>query len=180
MTIGASEILDELRDLLEDGTAEVAESYPVWVISEGSQRLKDAWFAQQIHHQVKTASGLTYARSSVRDGQLELDELGNPTMAARVEIAASKLTPGGTRLLLVPARQVMALWKPADASVVMVLSAASSLAPGTMFTADSFERVLSQIKPEADSAPLASNGLPGLVDHETWTRRTANERGAGA
>lgn len=180
MTIGASEILDELRDLLEDGTAEITEAYPVWVISEGSQRLKDAWFARQIHHQVNTASGLTYARSSVRDGHLELDELGNATMAARLEIAASKLTPGGTRLLLVPTRQVVALWKPADTSVVMVLSAIPSLAPGTVFNADSFERVLSQIKPEADGAALASNGLSELVDHETWTRRATNERGDGA
>ncbi|HSK04401.1 MAG TPA: hypothetical protein VK932_24270 [Kofleriaceae bacterium] len=144
------EVLEELRDVLEDEGVELLDSYEVWVLPEPALDLRrDARFARRFHHQARTSSGLVYARSSAREhGELDLDEIGNRPTAERIEAAAACLSEGALRLLLVPSRQVIALWNPDQAELAVALSAAPPLAPGAALDERTFEALLGQVPPE--------------------------------
>jgi hypothetical protein len=151
-----AEVEDELCDLLADEAARIVETYAIWLLSGHSFHLRDAQPIQQFHHQVRTAAGLTYARSTVSDGHFELDEIGNEPTAARVDLAARSFDSPGLRLLVVPARQMTALWKPDVARLVQISPATEATGPIIPISADSFERLLSQLEPESSkrSAPF--------------------------
>lgn len=172
-----TEVEDELRDLLADDTARIVATYPIWLLSGHAHRLRDAQPIQQFHHQVRTAAGPTYARSTVSGGHFELDEIGNEQVAARVDLAARCFEPSGVRLLLAPARQTTALWKPDVARLAQVLPATEPAGSITPLAADSFERLLSQLEPKSHkrSAPHS----PRLIDTDPWRARATNERRLG-
>lgn len=139
-------ILDEIRDLFEDSNAHITTTLPIWVLSAHAHRLSESWCSEQFHHQVMTAGGLTYARSSVRDGNLEVHELGNANTAARIEAAIAGLTGSGKRLLVVPSRQIIAVWQPADQICLVVFP--ERLSSATPITAESFDALLADIPDE--------------------------------
>jgi hypothetical protein len=166
------EVLEELRDNLEDERVELLESYEVWVLPEPALDLRrDARFARRFHHQVRTSSGIVYARSSVCEhGELDLDEIGNRPTAERIEAAAACLSRGTLRLLLVPSRQVIALWNPEQAELAVALSATASLAPGATLQEPTFEALLGQVPREivAEIPPDLVEELR-LQDRDAWS-----------
>jgi hypothetical protein len=174
-------VLEELRDILEDEGVELDRTYQVWVISAGAGRLADARFAEQLHHQVRAASGLTYARSFMNAaGEQELNEIGNCAVAERISEAARQLGAGDARLLIVPARQVIALWDPDRVRLAIVLSAEGTPATGSVLDVRSFEALLRPV-------PVEVIGEPPLRDKDNWKpagrraakgRETAKEREA--
>ena len=98
-------------------------------------------------------------------------------MAARVDLAARCFEPSGVRLLLAPARQMTALWKPDVARLAQVLPATEPAGSITPVTVDSFERLLSQLEPE--SHKRSSLHPPRLIDTDPWRARATNERCLG-
>jgi hypothetical protein len=147
-------VLEELRDELQDESAELDRTYQVWVISAGAGRLADARFAEQLHHQVRGASGLTYVCSSTNaTGEQEIDEIGNRAFAERIAEAARQLGAGEARLLVVLARQVIALWDPEHARLAIALSAEGTLASGSVLDERSFEALLGQVPVEVVMDP---------------------------
>lgn len=172
------DVEDELRDLLADETAKIVATYPIWLLSGHCHRLRDAQPIQQFHHQVRTAAGLTYARSTVDGGHFELDEIGNEQVAARVDLAAGCFESSGVRLLLAPARQMTALWKPDLARLAQVLPATEPAGSITPIAADSFEHLLSRLDPESNKRSASHH--PRLIDTDPWRARATNERRLGA
>lgn len=127
---------------------------------------------------MRTSSGLIYARSIARaGGELELTEIGNSPTAGRIADAAARLGHGAPRLLLVPSRQVIALWDPDRAKLAVALSAAPVFAAESTFSEQSFEALLAQVQLEI---PVEAQA-PQLRDQNAWEpphRRTVRVRQA--
>lgn len=163
----AHEVLEDLRDVLEDESVEIVATYEVWVLSGQALDLRrDAKFAQRFHHQARTSSGLIDARSRMD----ELDEVGNNSTATRIAEAAACLDNGNLRLLLVPSRQIIALWNPDQAKLAIALSGTAVFDPESTLSEPGFDALLREM---ATSANPSSGASIQSAQSDHWGARPA-------
>lgn len=169
------EVLEELRDVLEDEGVEVTATYEVWVLSGQALNLRsDAKFAQRLHHQVRTSSGLIDARSRMG----EICEIGNRSTATRIEAAAARLGKENLRLLLVPSRQIIALWNPDRSKLAVALSGTQIFNSESTLSEQDFELVLREMATSGHPTSGAAVQDPVRQDasHTVDVRRSARAR----